>query len=157
MTRLIETQKFIWGGEPKNYTGAAMTAEYVSLKLYKHLTIVIQTGAWAGGTAAVSLLEATNVSAGSATALNLEWMWTDEATGGTLVKTAVASDTFNLTTANKLYIIEIDAAELDVDSSKDCVTVVVATPGGNADFYGVVYILSEPRFSGTTPPSAIID
>jgi len=134
-----------------------MTAEYVSLKGYDHLTIVIQTGAWAGGTAAVSLLEATNVSAGSATALGMDYMWTDDAAAGTLVKTAVTSDTFNLDTANSLYIIEIDAEELDVDSSKDCVSLVVATPGANADLYSVLYILSGTRYEQGSPPSAIVD
>lgn len=157
MSKLVQEQKFIWAAEPKDYSGAAMTAEYVSLKYYNHLTIVIQTGAWAAGTAAVTLLEATNVSAGSAQALNLETMWTDDAATGTLVETAVTSDTFNLDTANSLYIIEIDADELDVDDGYDCVTLAVASPGVNSDFYGVLYILSQPRYAQATPPSAIID
>lgn len=157
MSKLIENMKFIFGAEPKNMTGAAMTAEYVSLKLYKHLTIVIQTGAWAGGTCAVSLLQATDVSASSAHALEFDWVWEDEGATGALTKTAVVSDTFLLDAVNSLYIIEIDAAELDVDLLHDCVTLVVATPGGNNDLYSVLYVLSEPRYSGSTPPSAIVN
>lgn len=157
MSKLVQEMKFINGAEPKSYANTAMTAEYVSLKNYNHLTILIHSGSWAGGTAAVSLLEATTVAAGSAQALNLETMWTDIAATGTLVETAVASDTFNLGTANSLWIIEIDADELDVDDGYDCVTLVVATPGANADFYCVEYILSQPRYAQETPPSAIID
>ena len=157
MSKLVQEMKFINGAEPKSYANTAMTAEYVSLKNYNHLTILIHSGSWAGGTAAVSLLEATTVAAGSAQALNLETMWTDIAATGTLVETAVASDTFNLGTANSLWIIEIDADELDVDDGYDCVTLVVATPGANADFYCVEYILSQPRYAQATPPSAIID
>ena len=111
MAKLIETQKFIMASAPLDHNASAMTAEYVSLKGYDHLTIVIQVGAWAGGTAAVSLLEATDVAASGAQALNMDNMWTDVAATGTLVKTAVTADTFNLSTASvgKQYIIEIDA------------------------------------------------
>jgi len=52
---LAEKLKFIRGAEPKSYSGAAMADNYVSLKNYGQLTIKISTGAWAGGTAAVTL------------------------------------------------------------------------------------------------------
>lgn len=157
MHQLVENIKVIWAAEPKDYSGAAMTAEYVSLKNYAHLTIVIQTGAWGGGTAAVTVNEATNVSADSAQALSFDYQWNDVATSGTLVKTAVTGDTFDLDTANKIYVIEIDASELDVVDGFDCVTLAVASPGVNADFYGVLYLLSGARFAQATPPSAIVD
>ena len=157
MTLLVQEKKLIWAAEPKNYTGAAMTAKYVSLKGYDHITIVIQTGAWAAGTAAVTINEATDVSATSPQALAFTKQWNDETASGTLVETAVTSNTFNLTTANKLYVIEIDAAQLTVDSNYDCLTLAVASPGANADFYGVTYILGGTRYAGATPLTAIAD
>lgn len=153
--RLVEQAKLIWAGEPKNYTGAAMTAKYVSLKGYNHITIMIQTGAWAAGTAAVTVNEATSIAAGGVQALTFTSYWHDETLSGTLVKATVAS-TFNLDTALKLYVIEIDAASLS--AGYDCLTLAVASPGANNDFYGVTYILSEPRYAQATPvPSAVLD
>lgn len=155
--RKVEFEKLLWACEPKNYTGAAATAKYVSLKNYGHMTIVIQTGAWAAGTAAVTVSQATDVSATGAKALSFAYQWNDVAASGTLVKTAVTSDTFTLGTALKLYVIEIDADTLDVANDFDCLTIAVASPGANADFYGVTYILSDSKYAQATPPSALVD
>ena len=57
----VETVKVVYGSEPKNYTGATGHSDYVSLKNYDCAACVIQTGAWAGGTAAVTLTQATAV------------------------------------------------------------------------------------------------
>lgn len=152
----VENEKLIWACEPKNYTGAAATAKYVSLKGYHRITIIIQTGAWAGGTAAVTINQATDVSATGAKALAFTKYWTDDALAGTLVETACAS-TFNLDTANSLYVIEVDASTLDLANLFDCLTVAIASPGANNDFYGVVYALTEPRYAQATPPSPLVD
>lgn len=155
--RLIENAKLIWAAAPKNYTGAAMADKYVSLKNYAHLTIVISTGAWAAGTAAVTLTQATAIAGTGAKALAIPNHWHDETLDGTLVKVATVSNTFNLTTANKMYVIEVEANSLDLANDFDNVTLAVASPGANADFYQVDYILSEPRYAADTPPSAVLD
>lgn len=152
--RMVEQQKIIWAVEPKNYTGAAATKKFVSMKNYNHLTIIIQTGAWAGGTAAVTVEQATSVAGAGAKALSFNKYWHDEAVSGTLVEES-CTDTFDLDTANKLYVIEIDADQLDKANGFDCVSVAIASPGANADFYGAVYVLSEGRYG--TDPSALVD
>lgn len=158
MPRLsVQEQKFLSAADPKNYTGAAMSDKYVSLKNYKRLTILIQTGAWAGGTAAVTLKQATAVAGTAAKALSFATQYNDEATSGTLVATTVTSDTFNIGTASKLYVIEVDAEKLDVAGGFDCVTAAVASPGANADLYSVSYILSGARYRESTPPTALLD
>ena len=106
----VMTRKILWANEPKNYTGAAATTKYVSLKDYRHLCIQIITGAWAGGTAAVTLSQATAVAGTGAKALGFTKQFNDVTTSGTLVETAVVSDTFTIGTANKLFVIEIDGA-----------------------------------------------
>lgn len=73
------------------------------------------------------------------------------------MKTAVTADTFDLTTANMLCVIEIDADSLDVAGGFDCVSVHMASPGANADFYRVTYILSGNRHHAATPPTALTD
>jgi hypothetical protein len=153
----VSKQKYLRAAEPKNYTGAAITKKYVSLKNYRRLTIMIITGAWAGGTAAVTLKQATKVDGTGAKALGFTKQFNDVAADGALVETAVAGDTFNLDTANKLYVIEIDAEQLDRAGGFDCLSVDVASPGANADFYGVSYVLSGARYEQATPPDALVD
>jgi len=154
---LVEQVKLLRGAEPKSYSGAAMADAYVSLKNYATLTIKISTGAWAGGTAAVTLTQATAIAGTGAKALAFTDYWDDLTTTGTLVKKAATSNTFTLGTANKSFVIHVDASMLDVDNGFDCVTLAIASPGANADFYCVEYILSGARYQQSTPPSALVD
>jgi hypothetical protein len=156
---IMDIIKPVWGTEPKNWTGAASTGDYVSLKGYTNLTIFILSGAWAGGTAAVTVEQATAVAGTGTKALALTEMWMDTAATGTFVKTAVTSNTFNLGTANSVWVIELDARSLDIAGGFDCVTVKVATPGANADFYGALYVLHGARYQGGQPMtlSGILD
>jgi hypothetical protein len=153
----VAKQKFLRAGEPKNWTGAALPDKYVSLKNYKRLTIIINTGAWAAGTAAVTLKQATTVAGAGAKALAFVQQFNDVAVDGALVATAVAANTFNLDTAQKLWVIEVDAESLDVANGFDCVTVGIASPGANNDFYSVEYLLSAARYEESTPPSPLVD
>jgi hypothetical protein len=157
--RLVENAKIVVGAVPIDTTGAAVAGDYVSLKGYSHLTIVIMQGAWAGGTPAVTLLQATDVAATGAKALSFTKYWSGTAlTADLLTANTVTSDTYNLTaTANKFNVIEVDASSLDVDGGFDCVRVGIATPGSNADLIAVLYILTGPRYPQASPPSAIID
>jgi len=156
---LVERAKIIGAAEPKSWNATAFTGRYVSMKNYGHLTVIIHTGAWAAGTAAVTMWEALDVAGTTPLQLNLDWMWTGTVASGALTKTAVVADTFLLANvANTMYVIELDAAELNtLGGGQDCVSVLVATPGANADFYNIDYILSEPRYSEDNPPTAILD
>jgi hypothetical protein len=158
-TRLVDQIKTFYAAPILNYTGAAMTAAWVSLKNYNHITFTILTGAWAGGTAAVTLNQATAVAGTSTKALGFSKMWTNIAsvTGDTYVETAVASNTFNLNTANCTYIIEVDAATLDVTNNFDCITLTIASPGSNNDFYNAIYQLSGARYQQASMPTCLTD
>jgi hypothetical protein len=153
----VAKQKFLRAAEPKNYTGAAMADKYVSLKNYKRLTIIINTGAWAAGTAAVTLKQATAVAGTGAKALAFTKQFNDVVADGALVETAVVANTFNLDTANKLWVIEVDADSLDMANGFTSVTAAIASPGANADFYSVEYVLSGGRYEQSTPPSPLVD
>lgn len=156
-THLVEEVKILRAAEPKSYSGAAMADAYVSLKNYGVLTIIISTGAWAAGTAAVTLTQASAVAGTGAKALAFTDYWDDVTTTGTLVKKAASSNTFNLATANKTYVIHVDPLTLDIAGGFDCVTLSVASPGANADFYAAHYILGDARYSQATPPSPLVD
>lgn len=157
--RLVENGKVVVGAVPVDTTGAAVAGDYVSLNGYTHLTIIIAQGAWAGGTPAVTLKQATDVSGTGEKALSFSSYWAGTAlTDDNYTKTAVTSDTYNITaTANTVNIIEVDASSLDVDGGFDCVRVGIATPGANADLICVVYVLTGNRYPQAGPITAIAD
>lgn len=157
--RLVESSKIVSAVVPINTTGAAQDGDWVSLKNYQHLTIVIQQGAWAGGTPAVTLEQATTVAGGSAKALAFTSYWAGTAlTDDNYAETAVSSNTYNLANAaNGVNIIEVDSDDLDQDNGFDCIRVRIASPGANADLISALYILTGCRYASVDPPSAIVD
>lgn len=146
---------------PIDTTGAARTGDYYSLKDYQGIVFVIAQGAWAGGTPAVTLKQATAVAGTGAKALSFTEKYSKVAlTGGVNVLAAVASDTFNLTaTANRIEMIEVSAADLDRANGYDCVGLDVASPGANADLIAIVAILYGARYQGDPAlvPNALTD
>lgn len=135
---------------PIDTTGAGRTGDYYSLKDFQGIVFVIFQGAWAGGTPAVTLKQATDISGTSAKALGFTEKYSKVGLTGTVnVLTAVASNTFNLTaTANRIEMIEVSAADLDRDNGFDCCGLDIATPGANADLICVAAILYGPRYQG---------
>jgi hypothetical protein len=154
--QLVNRCSFIGHAAPKNYTGAVgAPCAFVSMANYNHATIVIQSGAWAGGTAAVTMNQATDIAGATNKALGIARMWTDIVTPGTFVETAVVSDTFNLGTAASTWVIELDASQLDSKGGYECFNLAVASPASNADYYGVLVILSEPRYEYASKPTGV--
>lgn len=142
---------------PANYTGAALTEDYVCMKTFDELSIIIVSGAWAAGNGAVTLKQATAVAGTSTKALGFSWMWTDIAAAGVFVKTAVVANTFNIGTANSMWIINVTASMLDVDNGFDCVALDVASPGANNDYYAAIYLPSKVRYQDSRPASPLVD
>lgn len=156
MDQLSQTTKLVHCSPPKDYSSAVATIEYISLKLGDKIRFIIDTGAWAGGTAAVTLKQATDVAASGAKALSFAEYFTG--TGDTLTRTTATANTFNLAAANTKYVIEVNAADLDVDNSFDCVSCQVASPGANADLYVVMAEVYDLRYEkGPASPTMITD
>lgn len=135
---------------PIDTTGAAVAGDYYSLKDAQGVVFVIVQGAWAGGTPAVTLSQATAVAGTSAKALALAEYYSKVALTGTVnVLTAVVSDTFNLAaTPNRITMVEVSAADLDRANGFDCVACDVASPGANADLICVLAIVYGLRYGG---------
>lgn len=135
---------------PIDTTGAARTGDYYSLKDFQGIVFVIFQGAWAGGTPAVTLKQATAVAGTGAKALSFAEKYSKVGLTGTVnVLGTVTSDTFNLTaTANRIEMIEVSAADLDRANGFDCVGLDIASPGANADLVCVAAILYGPRYQG---------
>jgi hypothetical protein len=152
----VQNSKMVYAGLPRDYNATAMPARYISMKYYGHVQICIVTGAWAAGTPAVSLLQSVDVAASSTAALGFTSYWTDAAATGVMVETAVVANTFNIANqANVQYMIEVDSRSLS--AGYDCLTLVIATPGANADLYCAWYNLTMPRYTSATPPNPLVD
>jgi hypothetical protein len=144
-------------------TPSTAAPQYVSMKNYNHLTIVLSgLNATTVTGSAVTLLQATAVAGTSAKALafSKQWANNDAAAGDTLTETAVTSNTFTTLTTNSkryLHVIEIDAEMLDMDNGFDCVKVALAD--ATATTLTAVYILSGCRHAGNVAvlPTAITD
>lgn len=138
---------------PIDTTGAGQTGTPISMKHWDHCTITISTGAWAGGTSAVTLTQDTSVTpTGAVKALAFTHYFTNVAAVGSnmMVDTACAS-TFNIAaTANADYVIEIDADTLDATNGFDCLRLVTASPGANADLLSATYICTKGRYVGAS-------
>ena len=151
---LLDKAKVVTGLAP--ITPSTSTPDYVSLKGFKKLTvIIIGDNATSVTGSAITLVQAQDVAATGAKALAFSKMWANLDTGATdtLVETAVSSDTFTtLTTNNKnsLYVIEIDADDLDADNGFDCVR--AGTADATAVVLSVIYILHGGKYAPAIGP-----
>lgn len=143
---------------------AAFTGDYVSLKNYESVEIIVGLAPASGtDTAAITLKQASDVAATGEKALAFSpaFMHFNGAPGTSdaLVRTAVVSDsiTTSALAALELYVIHVDAASLDVANGFDCVRVHVTDPGSVSTPSFVLYILRHCRYAQATPPSAILD
>lgn len=157
--RLVDTHKIVTGTAPVALTAAS---DYVSLKGYGHCTAIITIDNGATVTATeIALLQDSAVAGNvAAKALGFSTMWanTDTAAADTLVETAVTSNTFNSSTTNNknlMYVIEIDAEDLDVSNSFDCVAVSCANGANSVG--SIVFVLGESRYQSPIAISAITD
>lgn len=148
--RMIEGHLFEGATPPKDITGAGVDGDWVSMAHGRRLAIILLTGAWAGGTSAVTLEQATDNAGTSGKALGFTEYWSKTAFGAAskFARVAVVSDTFNLSAANKIHVIEVDQADLDVSGGFTHVRVRAASPGANADLLAIAYVWEDVVYGG---------
>lgn len=157
--RTVEVGKWVTGLAP--FTPSTTTPDYVSLKNYNKLTVIILAdNATTVTGSAITLKQATAVAGTGekALAFTTQWANIDTAASDTLVETAVTSNTFTTDATdakNLMYVIEVDAADLDVANSFDCVR--VGTGDATASVLSVCYWAHDSRYAKATPPAAITD
>ena len=159
--RLTDAVKVVTGCAPAALTSTAGDGDYVSLKNYSKLTIVLSVlnaTTVTGGT--ITLKQATAVAGTSEKALAFDKMWanTDTDASDTLTETAVTSNTFTTDTTNSkklLYVMEVDAADLDVANGFDCVR--IDSTGMASAVGSVMYYLSGARNRSPIAKAAITD
>lgn len=157
MPNVLDLLQVETGLVPKDITGASQTGQIISLQNYAECLVVIQQGAWAAGTPAVTLSKFTDVDGTGTATLAFEAYWQKAGlTAGTFTESAVTSNTFNLpNTANTLTVIKVTAAMLG--DTYNAFRVNVASPGSNADLLGISYILVKPRYPEEPQKDAKVD
>lgn len=156
MLQAVDDLKFVMGCAPAALATTAGDGDYVSLKNFARLTIVISVlNATTVTGGAVTLIQATEVAGSTTKALGFTKAYRniDCAAGDTLAEFAVSGDTFTTDTTNSkqlMYVIEINAEDLDINNNYDCVRVDVASMANAVG--SVLYILSGAR---ENPPLAL--
>lgn len=159
--RLVDQAKIVMGCAPAALTSTAGDGDYVSMKGYSKLSIILSVlngSTVTGGT--VTLKQASDVAGTGEKALSFakNWVNTDCGAGDTLTETTVSSDTFTTGTTNSkqlLYVMEVSSGDLDVANGFDCVRI---DSTGMANAVGAVtYVLHGSRYSSPIAIAAITD
>jgi len=160
MTKLLEQVQVVQAGAPKDVNASALTGDYVSLKNYNKLTILVNFG---DGTAADSDLTATvyqaqDVAGTGAKALNAlqtgriyskmaDADLTATATWTKETQATADEEYTDATSGEKVgqWVFEIYAQDLDVSNNFDCVRCDIAATSA-AKVVGVTYILHGAKY-----------
>lgn len=164
---LTEDCQVVAGIIPVDLSAAANAGDWVSMKDYDELDIVVFKGAGvAGDDPVLTVQQATDVAGTGAKALNFTRV--DSKVG---VQTGIAQFTKNTQAATNTYtdavsaeaqaifVIHVEGHDLDRANGFDCVQLSIPDVGaGGAQLGCALYILSEGRYGGAQfPPSAIAD
>jgi hypothetical protein len=165
MKNFAEELQVAAGFVPLDLAAAAQAGDWVSMKNYRHLAIlVIKAAGAATEPATLTIEQATDVGGTTAKALNFTRAdvkrGADLYTQGTFTKvTQTAGNTLAMdgTAGNTqaLVMVEFNSEDLDGEGGYDCVRAKFADVGTTAQLAAILYILDGARY--TPPPSAIID
>jgi hypothetical protein len=164
---LQEVGDIIVGGVPTDVEAGALTGDRVNLKHYKRCTIVVvgEPGA-AGEDPTLSLQQHDAATAGNSKALVAipriyekvgadlgavtSWTIVDQTAAATYVNAASGE-------AQKIFVIEADADELDVANGYVWVSLNIADVGTGAtgQLVAVLYLLWKPRYPAEQPKNAV--
>ena len=158
--QLSQLMKVIPIIKPKDITGAGAVSDIVNMAKWNHLSIVVQQGAWAGGTSSLTV-EACSDAVGTLSPDMDFWYriaTMDESALSDVWGVLTWSTSTGITlpnTAHRATIIEIDAAEVyanrvatvAANAGYHRVRITVGTPGANADLLCATAILSQYRYA----------
>jgi hypothetical protein len=156
--------QYVAGTVPVNLAAAAQTGDWVSLKNFNHIEIIIMKAAGGNGEPATFTFEqASDVAGTGAKALNFQELSVKDgadmtAIGAPTLTSPAAGNTYvqSVGDTQSLIVVEFDAQHLDVNNGFDCLRVRAGDVGSTAQWCSVLYRLSEPRGDPQTA-SAIVD
>lgn len=157
MKTMVEETKIVTALAP--ITPSTSTPDYVKMTDGRRLliTIMVDNATTVTGSA-ITLKQATAAAGTGEKALAFSFVWANTDTGAAdaLTKTAVTSNTFTTATTdnkNLMYVIEVDASDLDMENGFEWVRL------GTADAANMIlsasYQLYNLRYKQATPATAI--
>lgn len=163
---LAETAQVVMAIVPVDSQSGANAGDWVSMKNFDRCTIIILKAAGvAGDDPVITLKQATDVAGDSPKGLNFTRV--DSKVG---VQTGIGAFTTNIQAAANTYtdtvsaeaqgvfLIEVQASDLDVNGGYDCLQLSIPDTGsGGAQLIAACYLLRTARFQGAGLPSAIVD
>ena len=152
---------------PVDMQDGANTGDWVSLKNYERVSIVLfKDAGTAGDDPTITLQQATDVAGTGAKALaKIDTVFVKQDTALTSVGqfskvTQTAAATYTDATSAEdqaVWVIDIQSEDLDVDNGFDCIQASVADVGSNAQLGCAFYVLWGARYGKEALPSAIAD
>lgn len=162
--KLVETAQICSGFVPVDLQDGANNGDYISMELYNHVAVVFYKAAGtAGDDPTLTLQQATSAAGADAKDLDFTEIWIKqgadlEAIGQFTKTTQAASHTYTDTDSAEeqaIWVVEFDASDLDTDNEFAFLRATVADVGTNAQNGALLYVLTEPRYTGSAPPSAL--
>lgn len=161
--RLAEVLQFVPAFVPVNMATAANTGDWVSMKNFKHVAIVLVKGAGANGEPpTITVQQAKDASGGSAKALNFTDVYVksnaDITTVDKFTKTTQASGNTYAPAAGDtqmVAVIEFDAQDLDTENGFSFVQASIADVGSTSQIGTILYVLGAGRYVGEPLVGAI--
>lgn len=162
-----EQVQVVSGFLPVDMSSGANNGDWVSLKGYERCTVIFFKNAGSGGDdPTITLNQATAVAGSGSKALSvIDKVYVKQDTvltgvGQFTVNTQTAANTYTDDTSAEdaaIWVIDIQAEELDVENGFDCIQATVADVGTNAQIGAVLYLLWPARYGQQQLDSAIAD
>lgn len=140
-------------------TNGALTSQVITLKGVNKAWVIFEFTQAVGHATTPTLLQATNIAAGTNKAGPSVPIWSNLATASTdtlVSRTAAASYAVSTATGGMEVVFEIDPSLLDVANGYDCIYFTIATSSQATNFVGATAIL-QTSYQQATPPTQIVD
>lgn len=162
---LVEEAQIVSAIIPVDMSAAANNGDWVSMKNYDRLSVVVFKGAGtAGDDPVITLQQATDVAGTGVKELNFTRVdakvGTQTSTGTFTKVTQAAANTYTdaaSAEAQGLFVIDVTHDMLDIANDFGCVRVSIPDVGTNAQVGCALYILRNPRYKPAGAVSGIID
>jgi len=165
--RFCQNFNIVEGFQPVDTQSGANTGDWFSMKLYNHVAVVYMNaaGGLGGDDSTLTITQATSVGGGGAKALNFTDIMVKQAatnlqgTGSFTHVTQTAANTYTDADSAEealIWVVEFDAADLDVDNGFCFVRGAVNDTGAGGTQPGVLYYIGcECRYPQDLLPSAL--
>lgn len=163
---LVEEAQIVSAIVPVDSQAGANNGDWVSMKGYDRLSIIVFKAAGvAGDDPVITVRQATDVAGTSAKALNFTRIdakvGAQTGIGQFTTVTQAAGNTYTdavSAEAQGLFVVEFKSEDLDVNSGFDCVQLSIPDTGaGGAQLLCGLYVLRGARYGSQPLPSAIVD